>query len=404
VIGIDLDSAKVQMINQGQPPVTEPDLPELIKGVVEQGLLTATTDFSQLNGCELILITVGTPIINGKADLSALISASESIAQNVKSSAIVVVKSTVPPGTTRNVIAQILSSDNFSVGFVPERLAEGQAISEFRNLPMVVGGVDRDASDKIVKIWGFLGFEVIKVVDSTAAEMVKLADNAWIDLNIAFGHELAQICDAIKTDVLEVIRAANTLKKGSSFVNILIPSVGVGGYCLTKDPYFLNDFANSVGVKVKLSVEGRKVNENSPRYLLDRLSERRSLTPEVKILALGIAFKNNSGDIRFSPAVDFVRSIMELGLDISWYDPLVLERDVPQDLSRKRIFDLDEAKYDVIACLANHEENTDLNVSQIVELLSMDGLIIDGRRFFSQDEISYFLSTGRDYLGIGRGY
>lgn len=403
VIAVDIDANKIENLNSGIPPITEPGLPDLIFNTISSGNLRGSTNYSDLDGSDLVLITVGTPIVNGKADLSAITAAANAVNSALSAAATIIVKSTVPPGTTRDIVSPIFARSDFLVGFVPERLAEGHAIVEFRTLPMVVGGQNPEQSEAIARIWEKLGFETIKVGDSTAAELVKLADNAWIDLNIAFGHELAKTCDMIGTDVLAVINAANTLKKGSSYVNILLPSVGVGGYCLTKDPYFLNTFAESVGAEMSLPRLGRRINEGAPQYLLNRLINLKSKKNVESMLVVGIAFKNNSGDTRYSPAIEFVRLASKAGIPVAWYDPLVLDDDVPGDIVAARITTLANRKFDAVANLAAHDDVTDLSPQQIVELISQNGTFLDGRRFLREDEIGELKLFGVNYLGVGRG-
>jgi nucleotide sugar dehydrogenase len=402
VIAVDIDSRKIENLNNGVPPITEPGLTDLIRKTISSGNLRGSGFFTDLEGSELIIITVGTPIVNGKADLSALSSAAIAVNQSLTSASTIVIKSTVPPGTTRDLVAPIFNRPDFLVGFVPERISEGQAITELRSLPMVVGGQNIEETHAIAKLWNKLGFETIEVSDSTAAELVKLADNAWIDLNIAFGLELAKTCDKIGTDVLGVIHAANTLKKGSSYVNILLPSVGVGGYCLTKDPYFLNTFAENMGAEMKLPRIGRSINESAPEYLLSRLLRLKTKVSLGSMLVMGIAFKNNSGDTRYSPAIEFIRLTKKSGIPVTWYDPLVLEQDVPEDLRSTRIDNFNGKKFDVVANLAAHEGSTYLEPDQIIELLSPKGVFVDGRRFLSSNEIEEISLNGIIYIGVGR--
>jgi UDP-N-acetyl-D-mannosaminuronic acid dehydrogenase len=402
VVAVDIDLRKIENLNKGIPPITEPGLSELILTTTSKGNLRGSNDFMDLDGSDLVLITVGTPLVNGASDLSALSAACHAVNEALRSPATIVIKSTVPPGTTRDLVAPIFTRTGFNIGFVPERLAEGQAITEFRSLPMVVGGQNLEQSHEIAQLWNKLGFETIEVGDSTAAELVKLADNAWIDLNIAFGLELAKTCDKIGTDVLAVISAANTLKKGSSYVNILLPSVGVGGYCLTKDPYFLNSFAENVGAEMKLPRIGRSVNEGAPAYLLERLIESRPLEDLGSMLVMGIAFKNNSGDTRYSPAIEFIRLTIQAGIFVTWFDPLVLDEDVPEDLISLRITHLSDKKFDVLANLAAHDGITNLEPPQIIRLLLPNGIFVDGRRFLSHVEIDEIKLTGVNYLGVGR--
>ena len=192
-----------------------------------------------------MLVTVGTPLSDEfDADLSAIRDVFKMLSDYITDGQIIMVKSTVPPGVTRQMANEFLAGkENVFIGFSPERLAEGNAIQEFRTLPIVVGGINDKSTERCADFWSTtLGVEVIKVSSSESAELVKLANNQWIDLNVALANELAILCDSLpyNLDILEIIQGANSLKKGQHFVNILTPSIGVGGYCLTKDPWFVS--------------------------------------------------------------------------------------------------------------------------------------------------------------------
>jgi len=403
IVALDLDTVKIENLRNGIPPISEPGLEDLVLKANSLGKMIYTCNYSDLSQCEMILIAVGTPLGSDGPDLRPLFGACEQINSAVTNDCTIVIKSTVPPGTTKKIADDVFGRSNFRVAFVPERLAEGNAIREFRSLPMVIGGQTSEDSIYISRLWESLGFETIIVSDSTAAELVKLADNAWIDLNIAFGQELAKICDVLQTDVLSVISAANTLKKGSSFVNILTPSVGVGGYCLTKDPYFLHDFATSIGVEVSLSYSSRKINEGAPMYLFMRSLKLLDQSKQNTMLVVGIAFKNNSGDVRNSPAIDFIRIAQSFGITVSWYDPMVLPEDVPNDLCSIRLNKLPDQKYEIVANLAAHDNFTKVDIAFCAKHLKSGGIFIDGRRFMSITEIELLRKVGIRYVGAGRG-
>ena len=403
IVAVDLDTVKIDNLRLGIPPISEPGLKELVLKANSLGKMLYTCNFSDLKQCEMILVAVGTPLGVEGPNLTPLFSACEQINSIVNNDCTVVIKSTVPPGTTKKIASEVLGRANFRVAFVPERLAEGSAIGEFRSLPMVIGGQTPSDSKYISQLWEELGFETIIVSDSTAAELVKLADNAWIDLNIAFGQELAKVCDVLQTDVLSVISAANTLKKGSSFVNILTPSVGVGGYCLTKDPYFLHDFARGIGVEISLSYSSRKINEGAPMYLFMRALGLLDQSKQNTMLVVGIAFKNNTGDVRNSPAIEFIRIAQSFGISVKWYDPMVLQEDLPDELRSIRLNDLPNEKFDLLANLAAHDNYTKVDIDFCLRFLQNDGIFIDGRRFMNAFEIESLKKIGIRYVGAGRG-
>jgi UDP-N-acetyl-D-mannosaminuronic acid dehydrogenase len=390
-------------INAGYIDIEEPGLSESLQPMLQSGQIRMCDEMAELQKAEVILICVGTPLNEGIADLAELTKVADRLQLTLNESKLVIIKSTVPPGSTDD-FSKILNRSGLQhhIAFSPERLAEGQAIEDFRSLPIIVGGIDKNSTIKAEFFWKKLGFEVIAVSDAKTAELIKLADNCWIDLNIAFAHELAQICDKIEVDVLEVIKSANTLKKGSSYVNILVPSVGVGGYCLTKDPIFLHTFAQSIGVDLVLSVAGRNINDKSPRYLVNRLLAEINELEKKKILIIGIAFKNNSGDIRFSPAIEFMYELDKLNISYKWFDALVRHDVLEEKILLSRIDDLNDSSWDVIVNLASHNNESTNDIVKISELLENTGFFVDGRRFLTRNEIATLNQHGIKYLGVGR--
>lgn len=407
VTAVDLNSHRIEAINSGLAPVPEPGLDELIGAGVRAGRLRATSDIAELAGSSTILLTVGTPLgKDAEADLSHIRAACEQLADVVAAGTLVLVKSTVPPGTTTDVVAPLLRMrKNVFVAFSPERLAEGSAVADMRSLPVVVGGVDAESTERGVAFWTAHGFEAIPVSDARAAEMVKLADNAWIDLNIAFAHELAMLCDRIGADVLDVIRAANTLPKGGGLVNILLPSVGVGGYCLTKDPWFLNALGKKLGVPMALSAAGRTVNDAAPEYLWNRTKAAlaKGGVAGARVAVLGIAFKNNTGDTRFSPAIEYVRAAARDGATVVWFDDLVPTHEIPNDLLGNRADTWEEAVRGAaaIAWLAVHDSTKSLRPSDFLAHSAASPVLADGRRFLTATDRGEYAAAGIDVVGVG---
>ena len=214
------------------------------------------------------------------------------------------------------------------MAFCPERLAEGQAIQELTSIPVVVGAVDERSARACATLWRHaLGVESVIVEDPRTAEMVKLADNLWVDLNVALANELAKVCDGLGMDALQVIEAANTMPKGGHPVNILRPSMGVGGYCLTKDPWFVNHLGESLGLDLAIPRTSRTVNDTMPAYtyglLTQLLADQGKAIETSRIAVLGIAFKNNTGDCRLTPTKYVVALLEESGCELSVHDPWV---------------------------------------------------------------------------------
>jgi nucleotide sugar dehydrogenase len=404
VLAYDTDKLKISEITEGVVSISEPGLEYLVKSSIGSKLLIPVTDIEVLNDVDLFVICVGTPMHNNEADLNGVTTAIREVARIRKTTALITIKSTVPPGTTSKLANELLKDYLDYVGFIPERLAEGQALIDIRQIPLVVGGVTSAGGKILGNVWEKLGFQIVPVPHSTVAELIKLADNLWIDLNIALGMELAMLCDVLEIDVLDVVKGANSLPKGNGKVNILTPSVGVGGSCLKKDPWFLADFAKNLGVNVRLPALARKINDNSPLYLFDRLEDIVTLEDKKNVLVVGLAFKNNSGDLRNSPAVEFCSLLEKHGYEYRWFDPLVSEREISSDLAARRIVSLpSDQKFSIVANLAAHDKDCRLEVEKIAQLLRSNGVFVDGRRFLAQVDIINLRNKKIRYLGVGRG-
>jgi len=412
VTAIDIDEEAINLLNKGITNFPEPALGSLVNSSVEAGLLSGKTDYSSLSESEVILITVGTPLSeNFDADLSAIRSVFSSLSKNIKDGQIVMIKSTVTPGVTRMMAEEFLTKNNVYIGFSPERLAEGNAIHEFKKLPIVVGGISEESTRKCAEFWeNSLGVDVIRVSSSEAAELVKLADNQWIDLNVALANELAILCDSLPydLDILEVISGANSLKKGEHYVNILTPSIGVGGYCLTKDPWFLDSIAKKNNCAISLPSAGRSSNDFMPNYVAQRidsfLSKRSVIKEDLKIAILGYSFKTNSGDIRFTPMEKFIESIVDLGYEnISVFDSMIQKGSV----SNKQAVQMDNWQECVrgahcVVFGAAHDDIASIPIESLTNLMFEEGLIYDGRIYFDKDKISELRRLGFSYQGVGR--
>jgi len=410
VRGVEPSARIVDAVSAGKSPFNEPGLEELVARNVASGRLTVGSDPSVVASCDTIVITVGTPLSGDKdPDLSQIRGAAQMIAPYVKEGSLVMLKSTVPPGTTEETVAPVLKEKKVSLAFCPERLAEGKAIGEFTAIPVVVGGVDEKSTARAAAFWrGALGVEVIEVHGAKSAEMVKLADNLWIDLNIALAGELAKVSDRLGVDVLDVIRAANSLPKGSSNVNILIPSVGVGGYCLTKDPWFVQRLGAKLGLELLIPKTSRNVNDSMPAYSValieDFLAARGKKPRDSKIAVMGVAFKNNTGDCRFTPTKPVIEALAAKGYCLAICDPWVEDHDRAMVTELPVSKDLEAAirGADCVAFLAGHKEFHDLPIERIAELASPGAMVFDGRMFFAKEKIATMRSKGLIYKGVGR--
>lgn len=416
VVGIDTNLKLIEEVNSGKIGIHEPGLKELVRKTVKSKNLKAASDFSALQNVDVIIVTVGTPLSDDYSpNMSHIISASQSISKNLKRGHLVILKSTIPPGTTEGTVKQILEKSGLKAGkdfglvFSPERLAEGRAIKEFLSIPIIVGAPDKKSSQLASKFWELiLKVKTIIVPDAKTAEMTKLADNLWIDLNIALGNEIALLCDKLGINALEVIKAANSLPKVEHNVNILMPSMGVGGYCLTKDPWFVHSIGKKHGIDLISPVISRKINDGMPIYtfnlIKESLEEQGKKIEDSKVAVLGISFKSNTGDCRLTPTKYAIELLEKSGCKLAIYDPLVNERDAKTVTQVAMCSSIEEAvkNADCIAFFTGHEEFKKFPIEKLKKLSCKKCSLIDGRNIFSNGEIIKIKNLGFLYRGIGR--
>ncbi|TVT61459.1 nucleotide sugar dehydrogenase [Amycolatopsis rhizosphaerae] len=416
VVAADVDRAHVERLRAGRCAIAEPGLDELLREGLASGRLTVAPDLSSAADCDVVLLTPGTPIdADGRLDSSQLEAACRDLAPRLRPGQLVVVKCTVPPGTTRTVVAPLLAGHGLRPGVdvglahCPERLAEGQAIEQLRELAVVVGGIDVASAEAASAFWRrHLGVPVHPVADADVAEAVKLASNWWIDHNIAMANELALFCDAFGIDVMEVVTAANTIPKGAGRMNVLLPSVGVGGSCLPKDPVMAVRAAADRGVELRTIVTGRAVNDAMPghaaRSLTDELRKLGTDPAGATVAVLGLAFKSDTGDLRRTPVAPFVECLRRAGCTVRLHDGLA-EPERVRDLFGQEpepSIDAALAGADAVAFLAGHREYRRLTAAGLRAATRAGCLVFDGRRYFTRDEISSLHDHDLRYRGIGR--
>ena len=414
VTGIDVRQNVVDEINLGKTTVPEPGLGALVANNVRVGRLRATTDFGALADNDFVIVTVGTPLgPDYQPIVDDIKAAARAVGEYLHRGHLVILKSTVPPDTTQTLVLPILEETSglragvdFGLAFCPERLAEGQAIRELTSIPVVVGAVDERTARACSTLWRHaLGVESIVVDDPRTAEMVKLADNLWIDLNIAMANELAKVCDRLNMDVLQVIDAANSMPKGNHNVNILRPSMGVGGYCLTKDPWFVNHLGRSLGLELGIPRTSRTVNDTMPAYtyglLRQLLADQGKAIDTSKIAVLGIAFKNNTGDCRLTPTKYVVALLEESGCQLSVHDPWVPDEEAHTVTKIPLTPDIESAvkDADALVVLAGHREFHQIPLARLADLTATGCVFLDGRNSFDPAAVR---AAGFIYKGIGR--
>jgi len=401
VIGVDIDYSKVKAINTGKCYIREPGLDILLRESVSKGLLRATTDaVKAIKQCDAVIIAVPTPVKQGVMDLSYLKDALVTVKKGQHKGMLVVIESTIPPGTTVNLAKPILEESglkvekDFYLAHVPERIAPGRAIYELLHEPRVVGGVGPRSTEKALELYSKVNSNLYPT-DATTAEFVKLIENTFRDLNIAFANLLALIAEKLGIDVYEAIRLANTHPR----VNIHMPGAGVGGPCLTKDPYMLASLYKEFW-GTQLIELARKINEYMPKHTVEivekALKEDGLSIEDAKITILGAAYKGGVDDARESPAKYIVKELLGKGARVVVYDPYTNESFGAErtDTQEDAIKDAD-----AIVIVTDHPEFRNLNLENIAKLVRHK-IIVDGRRVIEPYQA---IKYGFRYYGIGYG-
>lgn len=331
-IGFDIQSSKVNMVNQGHNyigDVVDSDLADL----VNKGSLSATTDFSFIRDVHFIAICVPTPLdIHQEPDISYVRDSAKIISKYLTSETIVVLESTTYPGTTEELILPILEEgsglkcgQDFYLGFSPERVDPGNLIYKTKNTPKVVGAVGNDAAEVISAMYReVLDGEVFTVSSPAVAEMEKILENTYRNVNIGLINEIGRLCNEMGISIWEVIDAAKTKPYG---FQPFYPGPGLGGHCIPLDPYYLAWKAREYGFHTTLIENSMVINDGQPGYCVERamhiLNQQKKSINGAQILILGVAYKNDIDDYRESPAIRVIEELQNVGANVSYYDPWV---------------------------------------------------------------------------------
>lgn len=398
----DIKSTVVKTINKGISPINEPGLQKLISKNIQSGKLKAALNSDIiLNQEDAIIFTVQTPIqVNKKPNLTFLNSALRNVATNMKKEVIIVICSTVPPGTMLEKIKPLLESlsglkadTDFYLAYVPERITPGKALQEFVASPRLVGGIGPKSTKIATELFRTVCKKILKT-DAITAEIAKTAENTFRDVNIAFANQLALICEKYDADISEVIQLANTHAR----VNIHTPGPGVGGPCLTKDPYLLIHQFDDIEYIIK---NARKINDNMPTHIvnltLEALKTSGKDVKNSKIAILGTAYKANIADSRFSPSKQIIQKLKELGAEVIAYDPHCVNT-FGAEKATSLLEGIKDADCLIIA--TDHSEFKNLNLSEIKQLMNKKPAIVDGRRIIKPADTE---KHGFTYYGIGYG-
>jgi len=343
VIGVDVDEVKVSEINKGKSEIEDINNDELA-GLVEGGKLTAKSDYASIESSEIVVICVPTPLLQNKLpDLSCLESAAKSIKGKLSDGSLVILESTVAPGTTREFLAPLLESDftrpekKFNLAFSPERIDPMNQNWTVKNTPKIVSGLTTESKNLAVNFYSEFIDEIIECESVEVAETAKLLENSFRFINISFINEISIFCQKLGIDVNEVIKAASSKPYG--FMPFY-PSIGVGGHCIPVDPIYLANASKTLGVSSRFIDLAEQINQEMPIYFVDRAEEKLDGLKNKKILVVGVAYKPNVADIRESPAKMLIAELKQKGAQVSWHDDLVKEWNGENSVALSNKYDL----------------------------------------------------------------
>lgn len=395
VKGVDLDAGRTDVINGGRSPIEgdEPGLADLVSEVVASHHLRTSTQYSDLADADVVLICVDTPVdADHRPSFKALRSACSQLGQVLKAGALVIVESTVAPGTIESVVRPALESSSngraFHLGHCPERVMPGKLLRNMRTMSRVCGGSSPNVSELMVALYSTFVEGDLDAADCLTAELVKTAENAYRDVGIAFANQLALICELAGGDAWRVRQLVNKVPGRS----VLLPGGGVGGHCIPKDSWLL---AAPLGDEAEDSLLGvaRRINDGMPAHVAGLVSELIGAGRHARVAVLGFAYLENSDDTRNSPSAELVRLLSKGGFEVVVHDPFVEEHkgDVTDVLRNA----------DCGVLMVAHAAYRELDLSSAARVMRTRAMV-DARGFFGADALR---EAGFDYrvIGVGKG-
>lgn len=398
VLGIDLNPERIALITSGGAVMgaNEPEVDDLVHRGIEKGTLRVTTSYEALREMHVVLISVETPVDEGhRPQYAALERACRGLGAAIKPGRLVIVESTIAPGTMERLViptvlqAARLGPDEILFGHCPERVMPGRLVANLRSVSRVCGGRTTEIGQLMVDFYRRIVRAELDVADLVTAELVKTAENAYRDVNIAFANEVALIAETIGADVRRVRELVNK----SPGRLMLEAGSGVGGHCIPKDPWLLASPAFDAGIPVRLVAAARAVNDGMPEHVAE-LVERglvhhgRPLA-DSRIVLLGYSYLPDHADIRNSPSIVLVRALERRGATVVVHDPCIPRFDVPvKEIVRSA---------DALVLMVAHSFYRDLDLTALGKLMRTP-VLVDGRRVIDPEEAR---QAGYDYVGIG---
>mgnify|MGYP001564140738 FL=1 len=400
VYGLDIDKNKVDLINNNQSPIDDEYIINKLENIKNK--INATINANEcIPNSEVVIVCVPTPADkNNSPDLTALMESASMISKFIKKDTLLVIESTIYPGTIEEVVIPILKKQKFDtysndifVAHCPERIDPGNKKWTIENLPRVVGGITKEATKRAAEFYrSLVEAGIVELSSVKAAEATKIMENTFRDVNIAFVNEMAQSFDKAGIDIMEVIKGAST--KPFAFMPHY-PGAGVGGHCIAQDPYYMIERGRQLGFNHEFLMLARKINNSMPCYtvglLEQQLKKLKKTTKNARIGVLGLAYKANVEDVRESPAFEVINILKAKDADVFVFDPYVKNGSNVKDLDEL----LNKSDYIILATDHNEFKDMDLNKLKKHKILA----IIDGRNCLDKEKIKFM---GILYHGIGR--
>jgi len=412
VTGVDRQKHLIEGLLNAKPHFHEKGLDELLQSLAKRQ--NAPAYLTELSGsCATVyIVTVGTPILRPslQPNLDYVRSATAEVGKILRKGDLVILRSTVPVGTTRNVALPMLEEASglkagvdFDLAFCPERTVEGKALRELHELPQIVGGLTETATERASRLFRRSTHTIIDVGALESAEMLKIMDNTFRDVMFSYANQMALLCESLGLDMVPLVRAANL---GYNRNNIPVPSPGVGGACLSKDPYILASVCRQAGVDESLFLLGRKINETMPVHTVDRVEAEllRNGKPikGAEVFVLGFSFKGKpeTSDIRDSPTLDLIKVLQERGAIIRGHDPLVPVNEIKALGVTPRGIEEGFHGADAAIIMINHTAYEEMDIFIYLETMNKPAVLMDGWHLFSSD--NFVKVPGVTYLCTGQ--
>ncbi|MFW9851247.1 MAG: nucleotide sugar dehydrogenase [Candidatus Thorarchaeota archaeon] len=401
---------KIDVLNSGKSPFEgeEPGLDELISKVVKKGTFRVTDDIEILKDADIILIDVQTPTDSQHMpQYVSLREVSANIGKRIKKGAMVVVESTVAPGTTQNIVQTIIEKESglvggedFDLAFSYERVMPGKLLEFIINMPRVVGGITPRSTERAVEIYSKIVKEKIYTLDTLSAELAKTIENAYRDVNIAFANEMALVAESLGVNIYEIINVINARHDR----HMHIPGAGVGGHCLPKDPWLLRYGLYEYGSwkrEPEFISLARRINDLMPVHMADLVENilwaNNVNLNDSTVVVLGVAYLENSDDTRNTPAAPLIAALQAKGATVRLHDPYVHQWEFTNHEIERDLYKTAEGA-DCLVLVTKHMEYFNMDLNRVKNVMKTP-CIVDGRNVFDRVKLD---EIGFDYRAVGK--